>query len=242
MRFGRVGVVAAAAVALAMSAGSAGAVTISIAFQDVGAGGAVTPLLTTPIGPGTGMAGGSSGGWSFSASGFGPPTNPALNLLDSNSIDARLSGTGAGGHLKIFVTSSDINFPIGPANFLTSFTQNRLEGGMTTVLSAFLSPSNTLFDITGPVLGSASFTGPITVATSTPGSSGAFNLAPLYAITEVYDITANNPGSSNATISTVAAVPGPLAGSGVPGLVAAFAALLGFGFLRRRRTTPICAA
>jgi hypothetical protein len=213
---------AAAGLALAVSVLSANAVTVSIGLQE---GGPITPVGTT--GTSAGFAG-AFGTFIFNqVSGHGNPDVAFPDLLLSNSINTSTDGPGT---INVFVTAQGITSPAGLVSFLSSFTTNIVPAGWTVVEQTYLDPGNGQFT-NNPALQLA---GPVTLGSlGSAAQNSTKNAGNNYSITEEFSITALGPGSANSTIDV--AVPGPLAGAGVPGLIAACAGLLGLARRRQRK-------
>jgi hypothetical protein len=86
----------------------------------------------------------------------------------------------------------------------------------------------------GTEIAHANFTGQGTIAQSSNTPSPNFDLGTgKYSLTAHYTIHTTGAGQANTTISL--AVPGPLAGAGIPGLLTACFGLFGLNRWRRRR-------
>jgi hypothetical protein len=160
-----------------------------------------------------------------------PPT-PTFPLLQGATLDAStIPGT-----LVVWMTTRGnlgANLPLGTQGFESSFTQNLLPSGWTVQVDTFLDPADGIFTTAIP-LSSHLFT----ASTQTfdqfvpvdPGNG-------FYSVTARFTISANDvAGSTNTTADiAIAPVPAPIAGAGLPGLIAACGGLL--GWWRRREKT-----
>jgi hypothetical protein len=216
--FNKGAVAALAGVALlATMASTASAALISIGLQEAGVnGGAVTTMAS-----GTGSAVFSGAYGSFTLNTVSGATAPIVtDSVNGNSLDVSSATPGV---LNVFITASGLTSPIGNIPFLSSFTENLLTGGITTLLQTGLSTANALYALTTP-LGSANFTN---IGTSVQTTTAATGSGP-YSVTEEYTITSTGVGNANSTI-IVTAVPEP---STWAMMILGF---LGVGFLAYRR-------
>lgn len=147
------------------------------------------------------------------------------SILDTNTIDIKnLTADPITHQLKIAIVDTSITGFSGLQNFLSEFSITNLTGGWTAQLQTYLNGS--LLSDTG-----------LLVAETTGIDMNAFANATnpltaevLYTINDTGGIVGEFNGGID--ISAAAAVPGPVVGAGIPGLVTAALAML---VLRRRR-------
>jgi hypothetical protein len=204
--------------------------------QDGVNGGAITIYTAPPIPYGT-----------FSQtnnSGIGnpaqiPPTS-TLPLLSGNTIDvSTIPGT-----LVVWMTASGNlgpNLPLGTQAFESSFRQNLLPDGWTVQVDTFLDPADGIFTTAIPLSSHLFHASDPTfdqVVQADPGNG-------FYSVTARFTISANGVVGSTTTSADIAfvppahAVPGPIVGAGLPGLILAGGGLLAW-WRRRRKTVSRC--
>src|SRR5580765_5221930 len=147
---------------------------------------------------------------------------PAPGLLDTNTLNLQQTATGSHS-LVIDITASGLTGAPGLDAFLSSFSvsgltagwnaeeQTFIDGGLLADTGVFTTPSASAFSINNHVLASSPFSAEVR-----------------------YTINSNGIGGFNGGID-ISAVPGPIAGAGIPGLISACFGLWAMAKRRRSR-------
>lgn len=169
------------------------------------------------------------------SNGLGSPSVTGSLLLDTLALD---SASVSGGDAYLFVTQTDITAPLGNLSFITAFTDNLLPAGWTATATTYFNQDNSVFGLNTLLTPTPlAFNGPcqfLTPCASQSATQSVFNVNAPYSITQVLHIEASGAGSANQIID-VSAVPGPIVGAGLPGLIAACGGLLALARRRRKQ-------
>lgn len=224
---GRGGLAGAAALVASFVGTAAMAGPIAIGVQ-VGNGPIVTPASEITNGTTTLLLS-SAGGFSLDATGTGDVLGVAPELLsDAIATDIKSAGT-----ISLYVSETGVEVPAmvpGKAAFTSGFTSNLLTRGWTVTEATYADFSDRLYG-TGTRLRTTGFTGLGALGSE---DSVAVPKTP-YALTEVYTIAANGPGSANLTVDLAAISEAPAQAVPEPTALAVLATgLLGIAVVRRR--------
>jgi hypothetical protein len=174
----------------------------------------------------------------WTVSGSAQVTSPPPTF-GSNTIDVAQTGGTFPSTLRVFVSGTDVN-QAGLSAILSAAQMLALPAGWSAQEQTYWNQNNLAFATQNALLDTG-VQGPF--GTSIPPALGlsftsldpAFPIPP-FSITEVYTI--NGTGPSTLPFQgqiTMSAVPGPVVGAGLPGLLAACGALVGFARRRRKQ-------
>ena len=188
-------------------------------------GGALTTIVDLAAAPDVFLGTFSAGGFSVNLA--TSTVTPAASTLMTTGVNSSHSGN-TNDTLTVYFLSAGNN-PGGSQQLLSGFTQN--VSGTTGTLSSYIGDSS----LTPPALGTLLASTPYSGLLSTSFLSSV--LAPAnFSLLAVYNVTASGTTASNATIN-ISAVPGPMMGAGLPGLIMACGGLLALA--RRRRKAAV---
>jgi hypothetical protein len=162
----------------------------------------------------------------FNIASLSGATNPFLTLpFLEQANDIEVSGGGTGDHvLHLTVLGVGLTAPTGLQTLISGFDVTGISANWTAHLST---------DINGLVVGSHTFLGPL--SNGTDQDTFGFTLPGTFNASIHFDIDNGGTVGEANTGAALAAVPGPIVGAGLPGLMAALT-FFGLGRFRRKRS------
>jgi hypothetical protein len=187
------------------------------------------------FGPGAGQLSASGSTTNFStitADGTTKPLLPDPLQLDSHTLAVDFAGAGASHTLDVWVTAEDLTGNLDA--FLNTYTSNRLNVGWTVLAETLVSTTNQRF--AGTSISDITFN---SIGIDIETANFSTGVGP-YSITSHWLITSDGTSGSASltTVTSAVAVPGPIVGAGIPGILAMFG--MG-GWAWRRKLWPTTA-